>query len=92
MELLKPIKSPKSKTSRQFRQLLVPLCMGVCLLPMSKAQTNQPPLSQNPPLWSASPEQIGYSVSLSSDFSFTVGGDAVRIQFLDGQQRIAWPD
>ena len=91
MELLKPIKYPKSKTSRLFRQLLLPLCVGVCLLPMSKAQITQPPLSQNPPLWSASPEQIGYSVSLSSDFNFTVGGDVVRIQFLDGQRvALAW--
>ena len=58
---------------------------------MSKAQTNQPPLSQEPPIWSDKPKQVGYDPSMFRKFRPTVGGDRVRIQFLDDHRlTLSW--
>src|SRR5580704_15607607 len=66
------------------------LCVGVWLLPTTKAQTN-PPLSKESPLWSVDPKQVGYSLPMFKNFVPTVGGDRVKIQFLDGQRlALAW--
>jgi hypothetical protein len=57
---------------------------------MSNTQTTLP-LSKEPPLWSANPKQIGYDFSVFKNFLPTVGGDRVRIQFLDDQHvALAW--
>jgi hypothetical protein len=59
--------------------------------PFLRAQTTQPRLSQQAPLWSAQPRQIGCRRSASINFHPTVGGDKVKIQFLDDQRlALAW--
>src|SRR5580692_1199121 len=59
--------------------------------PFLRAQTTQPRLSQQAPLWSAKPRQVGYRTSASINFHPTVGGDTVKIQFLDDQRlALAW--
>ncbi len=81
----------QSGTERCCKLLLLLLCIGACLLPISRAQTNQPPLSQAPPIWSDKPTKVGYDPSMFSKFRPTVGGDRVRIQFLDNQRlALAW--
>ena len=67
------------------------LTVCLLLLQVSRAQTPPVPLSKEPPLWSATPKQIGYSLSDFKNFRATVGGDRVKIQFLDGQRlALAW--
>ncbi|MFZ0523036.1 MAG: hypothetical protein WAN14_04030 [Candidatus Acidiferrales bacterium] len=61
------------------------------MLPMVRAQTDQRPLSKESPLWSLTAKQVGYSLLMFKNFLPTVGGDRVRIQFLDGQRlALAW--
>jgi hypothetical protein len=77
------------QTDRQSKLLFILLCIGACLLPVSKAQTQQPPLSQQPPMWSLKANQAGYH--LSTYFLARVGDDKVKIQFLDDQRlALAW--
>lgn len=56
-------------------------------------------LTQENPLWSVSPLQVGYNELLHNAFSFStshpyhprIGGDVVRVQFLDPQRlALAW--
>jgi hypothetical protein len=66
-------------------------CLAAGLLPILKAQTKQPPLSQEPPLWSIKPKQAGYPLSTYSHPGTKVGRDRVKIQFLDDQRlALAW--
>jgi len=70
---------------------LVLLGASLVCLPFLSAQTSQPPLTQQAPLWSAKPRQVGYRLSASINFHPTVGGDRVKIQFLDDQRlALAW--
>jgi hypothetical protein len=83
----KPIGSFASKTPL----VLLSLCIGAWLLPVMKAQTDQPPLSKAPPLWSLAARQVGYDLSMFKTFKPRVGRDRVKIQFLDGQRlALAW--
>ena len=80
----------QSQTDRQSKLLFILFCIGACLLPISKAQTNQP-LSQHPPIWSVEPKKVGYSLSTYRYFRATIGGDRVKIQFLDDRRlALAW--
>jgi len=91
MEFLDLTMPSQSLTERRSKLLLLVLCIGACLLPMLKAQTKQPPLSQEPPVWSLKPEQVGYNLSAFKNFRPTVGGDRVKIQFVDDQRlALAW--
>jgi hypothetical protein len=56
-------------------------------------------LTQEKPLWSVSPDQVGYKEALPSAFDFStshpkhlrIGGEVVKIQFLDPQRlALAW--
>jgi hypothetical protein len=77
------------KTTGRSKFLFL-LCI-VALLPISKAQVRQPPLSQLSPIWFIKPKQVGYRLSTSTYFRPTVGGDRVKIQFLDsGKLALAW--
>src|SRR5271154_5952186 len=69
------------------------LLLGASLVcpPILSAQTRQPPLTQQAPLWFAKPRQVGYRLSGSMSFHPTVGGDRAKIQFLDDQRlALAW--
>ena len=80
----------QSQTERRGKLLFLLLCMGACL-PMSMAQSNQPPLSQERPIWAVKAKQVGYKSSMFRNFRPTVGGDRVKIQFLDDQRlALAW--
>jgi hypothetical protein len=71
---------------------LVLLGASLVCLPVLRAQTSQPPLTQQAPLWSAKPKQVGYSLSVVvGHFRPSVGGDRVKIQFLNDQRlALAW--
>jgi hypothetical protein len=67
------------------------LCASLVCVPGLRARTSQPRLSQQAPLWSAKPKQVGYTLSASINFRPTVGTDRVKIQFLDDQRlALAW--
>jgi hypothetical protein len=83
----------QSSNYRALARTVEFVLLGTSLLCPSfpKAQTTQPRLSQQAPLWSAPPRQVGYSRSASINFHPTVGGDTVKIQFLDDQRlALAW--
>src|ERR1700684_3099926 len=73
------------QTDRQSKLLFILFCIGACLLPISKAQTNQP-LSQRPPIWSVEPKKGGYSLSTYRSLRRSVGGETLKIQFLDDRR------
>jgi hypothetical protein len=54
--------------------------------PIVTAQSGSPDLASEPPTWSAKAKQIGYSMSDFKNFRPTVGGDTVKIQFLDSNR------
>ena len=67
------------------------VCLGAGLLPILKAQTKQPPPSQERPLWSIKPKRAGYPLPTYSHPGAKVGRDRVKIQFLDDQRlALAW--
>jgi hypothetical protein len=79
------------QTELRSKLLFALICIGSCLLPISRSQTNQAPLSQLPPIWSVEPKQVGYGLSTNRYFRATVGGDRVKIQFLDDPRlALAW--
>lgn len=91
IEFNTPMIPSQSQAEPRCRPLLLLLCIGACLLPIAKAQTNQPPLSQDLPIWSDKPRQVGYDPSMFRKFRPMVGGDRVRIQFLDDQRlALSW--
>lgn len=60
-------------------------------LPVLRSQTSEPPLSQQAPLWSGKPKQVGYNPPVFTNDRPRVGGDRVKIQFLDDQRlALAW--
>jgi len=82
----------------RFRLTTFLVCIELILQPVSVAQSN-PPLTHEIPLWTARPEQVGYDVARFKVFSFSksnnlhplVGGDVVKIQFLDSDLlALAW--
>ncbi len=69
------------------------ICLTASLvcLPILRAQTGQPPLTKQAPLWSVKPKEVGYSLSVFRNFRPMVGGDRVKIQFLDNRRlALAW--
>jgi len=67
------------------------LIISLVSLPISKAQTSPPLLTRQPPLWSAKPEQVGYDSTVFRKFRAMVGGDEVKVQFLDDQRlALSW--
>lgn len=83
----------ESKSKNRLPLCVLIVCIGTCLQPASKAQVAQPPLTQEKPLWSASPKQVGYNEVLSNAFRYhpRIGGDLVKIQFLDPERlALAW--
>ena len=75
----------------RFQMVVLLSWGGTCLIPISRAQTSQAPLTKEPPLWSVGPRQVGYSGSLTDDSYFLIGGGRVKIQFLDNQRlALAW--
>ena len=80
----------KLKTELRYAFLFL-VCLGAGPLPISKAQTKQPPLSQKSPLWSIKPKQAGYPLPTYSHPGAKVGRDTIKIQFLDDHRlALAW--
>src|ERR1700683_599008 len=70
---------------------LLVVCLVAGLLPILKAQTKPPPLSQKPPLWSIKSKQVAYSLPTYGHAHRMIGRHRVKIQFLDDQRlALAW--
>jgi hypothetical protein len=96
---LKPMARSHSKSKKWFQFSVLLVCIGTCLQSTSKAQVGQPSPTHQKPLWSASPKQVGYNEALSYAFHLStshsyhprIGGDIVKIQFLDPERlALAW--